>query len=1729
MYVIYPAEEIISLTYGVAAAVQRPILQRPTLDNLREPLVLVGSSSLNPISIPSQLPTANNQIQNQRKSTTESIERFVDYKQNLNIETNELGKPLTLNNLQDNHSTQNNLPTHPSLGANTNTTIITTEKPPQPPLKGKSPKSKLQLKFAKIGRPHSSPDPIESTRILEYHDIHVSNPTFTRDNLRHRNFDAFFESGEPVYSIETKEKTTSSNISPVEELYETSNPVKPQKSKINFLKRNKPPIISPQQKQISEINQNRRYSRTSDIILIVEEPQKETTKARHNKIFGSKAANTAALDQSYKDMASASGGGILKDLGHPGLNDTLKSHNSVTFKLVKTVSDFTETLAQIYEQHAEALQLLASSYRKKNGELRKERPACQSSLFYSWEVFLQEVEADSQANSEISNTLSRQVSRPLLERSFHRKIQSRKVFTHRESFDTIIAKTEEKLSKCRIDYKQSYSVHRQNPTQHSLQQYVDAHNAYVQQLHATNAMLEAYHCETVPQLLLELEQIYDDLCNIMSEAVLQGAEAISAKASDQAKRYDNLVGHCKNITGIQDLTNFARSIQLPVNALRVPKKAFAPPQPIANVAGETDDSTDYADGNVPIFKNELVLERGGALTLRPSLEQLKREAIELETQIRQLQDSVDVLVRTQLRGLEGQLYNKANELQEDISMKKFDLRAKEIHLAAVQAQKELFQKKVEPGSPVGSSERKLSTSSSSSMKTKWMNAFRSLKPASSSSATAEKSNQMYFAVSTVLSMRKNGTATGNSQMSRMGDTTDNHNLQEYTYKKITPCDVCSQVLRGHQRQGLRCRMCKTNVHVECVPQLGKCSVKAKLLRRQKSTSEIENRVEIDEETPHSPRRQKLNLRMKSLSLDSPESTELHGQMRRRYPGPGPSTYYGGSGGGIDHTTPPSNNTPSSPSQPQRKLLYANRGIKSGSVDLPDDVEKSLSSASTSPCPSPVRQSGKSHRLLPTNLYVVLYNFKARHQDELDLKAGYKVTVIDTSDPDWWKGKCLGRIGYFPSKYVLKLAAGEKVLQVTHNIQVADIERGDKITLLRDQIIGEEINGMIKVRGADKRLGICPSKYLQEDKNGNLLSRSKSFSVRKHQSYHHNNSIKDNMNKNNYKNYLPDIKPSHYHREHKRNPHLSDIDHYWDRYEKFRERKMAMMRAHKQNVEQKLKAERHFSRQQSTDKNLLLQPIHKDIVKHEGRRTSLDSNWYTENIYSNQSVDNSDDDKIRKKFHFCHLDLNGNDDESDDLFIINFKPRKDSPSKSNATPSTRYPKSNSCCFCTQSPDHPLFSNISKSHSFSTARGYKFPTAEMSELYNTPRKLRVNTQNTNLLFNEDSLNEYSRNSRHGRKNNEKSNQKIENNYIDYNTINEWELKSKSTASINHNEIYNDTDIFSYDSDVASESQDLGASAVHDNGLNQLFKTERSKIMLRDKFDKLNKYTDDFMDDYNKSFDDILRVTEYTLPNKNNIRLAIKPSKYDDSSSDISTDTDLELDDFNFDFEKYWMDLEKNKDLDINRNTLSKKNILKSTKNVNVERYNTTDSLKRNLNEIGGYDELNQKLVLSGINNESYVKTDETLGDPALAEYRDSIGRNHRFSLLNNIFSIYKPNKYSHLNCQQSLIEKNNRIKSLKLTKKINRSSALRPLGETLTRSRNQNPVFMSSCNRPLMIASSPPFLPSPHPTRDQARFQIIPEKTGLKISPLYRLDYEHGLNNRKHKYSYLKSTTRPLTFW
>ncbi|XP_076353539.1 SH3 and cysteine-rich domain-containing protein isoform X3 [Tachypleus tridentatus] len=800
----------------------------------------------------------------------------------------------------------------------------------------------------------------------------------------------------------------------------------------------------------------------------------------------------------------ASGGEVpFRELVSPGLNQPLQDHNVLTFRLVKTVADFTQHLSTIHERHAEELQILVENFRKRNAELRRERPPYQNSLFASWEVFLQEVEVDSQVHGDIARSLGRQVGMTLLEKTFHRKIQSRKIFLHRESFETVLSKAENLLSKCHQDYSDAYRKLLTVRNHSQLAEYYDMHNAYVQQLYATNGMLEHYHCQTLPMLLEELEEVYTDLSQTISESILSAASLLSNKAREQGDHYENICSTSRAVNSEADLANFIRTLS--------PDKAPPPVSHHPFTLPISENESFQMDSNY-ILQDVLVFDQ---LSLPPKPESLREEIGNLESQIRQLQESLDSLQRLQQRSLDSNLYNKANELQEDISLKRFDLQVAHIHHAAVKEQQKLFEGKARDLQENGShhQERKASTSSTGTIKNKWLKAFRSLKSGGSSNSI-EKSD-----AADRKSLRSFGRPETNTPSTL---EPGQHIFQEYTYKKVTPCDFCREILRGHVRQGLKCKMCKMNVHVDCSEKTGRCQPKPRLLRRQKSTSDIDTNVltpELEDSArgrmaasisvpqvdpiyqllkqagdlgttrrsdrfekdtgapssdhggvsgsslltprpmgiptpsssnmlsvttgshhpsssgrrnqivsaPHSPQHKKLSLRMKSLSLDSPESTE-HVHRRRHHHSSQCSSH---------------NQSPQSPVQSRRQLLTA-KTVRMSSVDLPDENEKSLSSASTSPCPSP-----KPHRLLPTNLYVVLYNFRCRHQDELDLKAGCTVTVIDTSDPDWWQGKCLGKVGFFPSKYVTKLHPGERPLQVIHSIQLSNGE--SEVKLLRDQV------------------------------------------------------------------------------------------------------------------------------------------------------------------------------------------------------------------------------------------------------------------------------------------------------------------------------------------------------------------------------------------------------------------------------------------------------------------------------------------------------------------------------------------------------------------------------------------------------------------------------------------------------------------------------------------------------
>jgi len=546
----------------------------------------------------------------------------------------------------------------------------------------------------------------------------------------------------------------------------------------------------------------------------------------------------------------------LKSLSHPAVWPNVKQHITSSLAIVKNLSDFAQELSQMYEHHAGELQLLVGNYRKKNAELRKDGRSGGNCMLQMWEALLQEVEADSQAHSEVASVLGRQVSRHTLERTFYRKVQARKLLAHRESLDTLITKSEDNLSKCRQEYKAAYLSHTQTPSNTAtLAAYLDAHNTYVTQLHATNAMVELYSKELLPDLLQELDEVYSDLCSILSEAIAQGAEIISNRASVQSRRYCTIWSESKTMDPNGDTANLMRTITIPSQphpSYRL--RLFTPP-------------TNEPDPQVTQLKNTLVTDRVASIQIPQRYETLCEEATELQSQMQHLQDSLSTMLRIQQRSIESSLFNKANEIQEDISMKKYELKTTQISYAAVRAQKELFGSKMDTAEGGPSSDRKMSSASTASMKSKWLKAFKSLKtpPPNGAGKDADKE-------------KRNGKDLNLIQ----GDSA--HQFQEYTYKKITPCDVCSQVLRGHTRQGLKCRLCKLNVHIDCQERVGKCQTKSRLLRRQKSSSEIETRVTpAEEEGAYTNPNEGLDTTYQVLKA----ANEISGKVSSRRPTSGP--------------------------------------------------------------------------------------------------------------------------------------------------------------------------------------------------------------------------------------------------------------------------------------------------------------------------------------------------------------------------------------------------------------------------------------------------------------------------------------------------------------------------------------------------------------------------------------------------------------------------------------------------------------------------------------------------------------------------------------------------------------------------------------------------------------------------------------------------------------------------
>ncbi len=112
-----------------------------------------------------------------------------------------------------------------------------------------------------------------------------------------------------------------------------------------------------------------------------------------------------------------------------------------------------------------------------------------------------------------------------------------------------------------------------------------------------------------------------------------------------------------------------------------------------------------------------------------------------------------------------------------------------------------------------------------------------------------------------------------------------------------------------------------------------------------------------------------------------------------------------------------------PSPPPAQFVAANGGViitsgVDGSFDIPSH-NQNLASSTSDPDVEGAETSGM-------NVYVALYDYDARTDEDLNFKKGEQLEIITDNQGDWWyaRSRSSGRCGYIPSNYVARLKSIE---------------------------------------------------------------------------------------------------------------------------------------------------------------------------------------------------------------------------------------------------------------------------------------------------------------------------------------------------------------------------------------------------------------------------------------------------------------------------------------------------------------------------------------------------------------------------------------------------------------------------------------------------------------------------------------------------------------------------------
>ncbi|XP_053119973.1 SH3 and cysteine-rich domain-containing protein 2 isoform X1 [Hemicordylus capensis] len=299
-----------------------------------------------------------------------------------------------------------------------------------------------------------------------------------------------------------------------------------------------------------------------------------------------------------------------------------------------------------------------------------------------------------------------------------------------------------------------------------------------------------------------------------------------------------------------------------------------------------------------------------------------------------------------------------------------------------------------------------------------------------------------------------------------------HSFQEHVFKKHHPCELCHQLIVGNSKQGLRCKTCKVSVHLWCSEEVShqQCSGKtqATSFRRNLSSPML----------VHEPQPQPATTK---------ESPPAAGPSRRVDP-VYETLRYGTSLAQMNRSS--FSSTSESPTKSlNEKDEVAEDTECGGQTTEESQVDNVFSVPAESECTtseekSPGQQAAQCSArkdVAPMYSYVSLYKFLPQENNDLPLKPGDRIMLVDDSNEDWWKGKMGDRMGFFPANFVQRVRPGETVWRCCKTFY-GNKEQG-QLSLKENQIcvgVGKtkENEDFIKVTSGKKR-GLVPADTLTE--------------------------------------------------------------------------------------------------------------------------------------------------------------------------------------------------------------------------------------------------------------------------------------------------------------------------------------------------------------------------------------------------------------------------------------------------------------------------------------------------------------------------------------------------------------------------------------------------------------------------------------------------------------------------